>query len=242
VLPTLISPSTVWAAAGAALVIVCVWFWYVDSPSPPPEVAASEPTRANPEPILASPAPAPGPRASVPPSAVTRQPAAVSRYQLSGVLASTTAGGPSIALIAVDGAAARAVRVGAPVDGDLVLKDVSQGGAALGPANGPATVMLEVNYGANPTSPVQLASAWRTPASFGAQASPSVDADRASQPAVVAAYSHRPPSSPVAMQSMAPTAGDLVTRPSTDVVPDASPTGEANPVEQTWRRRARLPR
>jgi general secretion pathway protein C len=201
VLPTLTSPSTVWAAA---LVIVCIWFWYVDSPSPPPEVAASEPTRADPEPILASAAPAPGPHASVPPGAETRQPAAVSRYQLSGVLASTAAGGPGIALIAVDGAAARAVRVGAPVDGDLVLKDVSQGGAALGPANGPATVMLEVNYGANQTSPVQLASAWRTPASFGAQASPSVDFDPASQPAVVAAYSHRPRRSPVAMQSMAP--------------------------------------
>jgi general secretion pathway protein C len=197
VLPTVISPSTVWAAAGAALVIVCVRFWYVDSPRPPPEVAASDPTRANPDPILASPAPAPSAGASVPPSAVTRQPAAVSRYQLSGVLASTTAGGPGVALIAVDGGAARAVRVGAPVDGDLVLKDVSQGGAALGPANGPATVMLEVNYGAHPTSPVQLAFALRTPASFGAQASPSVDADPASQPAVVAAYSHRPLRSPV---------------------------------------------
>ena len=239
-LPTLISPSTVWAAAGAALVMVCVWFWDVDSPSPPPEVAASESARANPEPILASPALAPGPPASVPPSAVTRLPAAVSRYQLSGVLASTTAGGPGIALIAVDGAAARAVRVGAPVDGDLVLKDVSQGGAALGPANGPATVLLELKYGANPTSPVQLASAWRTPASFGAQASPSVDADPASQPAVVVTYSHRPLRSPLSMQSIAPTAGDLVTQSSTDVVPDALPT--ANPVEQTWQRRARLPR
>lgn len=241
-LPTLISPSAVWVATGGALVIVCVWFWYEDSPGPPPEVAASESTRANPEPILASPAPAPSPPASVPPSAVTRPPAAVSRYQLSGVLASTTAGGPGIALIAVDGAAARAVRVGAPVDGDLMLKDVSQGGAALGPASGPATVMLEVNYGAKPTSPVELASAWRTPASFGAQASPLVDADPPSQPTLVAAYSHRPLRSPVAMQSMALTAGDLVTRPSTDVVPDPSPTGEANPVEQTWRRRARLPR
>lgn len=192
-----------------------------------------------PEPIFASPAPAPGPPASAPPSAVTRQPASVSRYQLSGVLASTTAGGPGIAVIAVDGAAARLVRVGAPVDGDLVLKDVSQGGAALGPANGPATAMLGVNYGANPTSPVQLASASRTPASFGAQASPSVDVDLASQPAVGAAYSHRPLRSPVPMQSMAPAAGDLVTLPSTDVVPDASPTGEAIPVEQAWRRRER---
>lgn len=205
-LPTLIRSSTVWAAAGAALVIVFVWFWYVDSPRPPPAVGASEPTRADPEPIVASPTPGPGPGGSVPPSAVTRLPAAVSRYQLTGVLASITAGGPGIALIAVDGAAARPVRVGAPVDGDLVLKNVSQGGAALGPANGPATVELEVNYAANPTSPVQLASAWRTPASFGAQALPSVDADTASQPAVVAAYSHRPLRSPIAMESMAPTA------------------------------------
>ena len=138
-------------------------------------MAAGEPTRAYPEPVLANPAPAPGPAASVPPNAVTRQPVAVSRYQLSGVMASTAAGGPGVALIAVNGAAARAIRVGAPVDGDLVLKEVSQGGAALGPANGPATVMLEVNYGANPTSPVQLASASRTPASFGAQALPSVE-------------------------------------------------------------------
>jgi general secretion pathway protein C len=196
----------VWAAAGAPLVIAFVWFWYVDSPSPPPEMAASEPTRADREPILASPARAPGPRASVPPSAVTPQPAAVSRFQLSGVLASTSAGGPGIALIAVDGAATRAVRVGAPVDGDLVLKGVSQGGAALGPANGPATVALEVNYDAKPTSPVHLASASRTPALFGAQALPSVDAYPASQPAVVATYSHRPLRAPAAMQTMASSA------------------------------------
>ena len=197
-LRTLISLSTVWAGTGAAVVIAGVWFGYADSPSPPSEVAASEPTRANPEPILASAAPAPNPGAWAPPSAGPRQPVAVSRYQLRGVLASTSAGGPGVALIAVDGAPARAVRVGAPVDGDLVLKGVSQGGAALGPANGPVTVMLEVKYGANPTSPVQPGSVPRTPASFGAQALPSVDADPASQPAVVATYSHRPLRSPLA--------------------------------------------
>ena len=201
---TLISSSASWAVAGAAVGMVCVRFLDVGAPSPPPNVAASEPARADPERILASPAPAPGPPTFVPPNPVTRHPATVPRYQLSGVLASTTAGGPGIALIAVDGAAARAVRVGAPVDGDLVLKEVSQGGAALGPPNGPATVMLEVIYGANPTSPVQLASSSRAPAAFGAQASPSVDADPASRPAVVAAQSHRPLRSAVEMQPMAP--------------------------------------
>jgi general secretion pathway protein C len=239
----LISPSTVWTAAGAALVVACVWFWNVAAPDTPPDAVVGESTRGYSEPILASPAPAPGLRPSVPSSAVTLQRSAVSRYQLSGVLAAATAGGPGIALIAVDGGAARAVRVGAPVDGDLVLKGVSQGGATLGPANGPATLMLEVNYGAAPPSPIQMASALRAPAAFGAQASLSVDADPAALPAWMnAAYPQGLPRSAGAMQPVVPTADDLAAQPATDLPPDASQTGEANPARQPWRRRARLPR
>ena len=216
-MPTRFSASTLRAAASAALVIG--WAsWYAVSPGPPPGVVPSGFARADPEPILAGSAPAAGSVASALQIAVTREHATASRYQLSGVVASVTAGGPGIALIAVDGAAARPVRVGAPVDGDLLLRDVSQGGALLGPLDGPATVKLEVNDGASPTSPVQLASASRTPLSFGAQASPTAEADSASQAAVVSPYAHRP------RRSLDPTAGGLVMQSSTDPVLDALPT------------------
>jgi general secretion pathway protein C len=71
-----------------------------------------------------------------------------SRYELQGVVAGAAADGAGVALIAVDGGAARAYRVGAAVDSDFVLLGVSPGGAILGPPNGPSVVVLEVVIGA----------------------------------------------------------------------------------------------
>lgn len=66
-----------------------------------------------------------------------------SRYVLTGVVADRSSGGA--ALIAVDGKAAKAVRVGGVVEGDLVLQSVTGRRANLGArVDGPATVTLEM--------------------------------------------------------------------------------------------------
>lgn len=72
--------------------------------------------------------------------------AETSRFQLLGVVApkGASTGGQGVALIAVDGQPAKAFRVGAVVDGDLVLREVRQRGADLGPRTGDTRVALEV--------------------------------------------------------------------------------------------------
>ena len=84
--------------------------------------------------------PAAAPEAAPPP------PPESSRFQLIGVVAPRAAGAQSqgVALIAVDGKAPRAFRVGAVVDGDQVLKSVQARAAAIGPRQGAATVSLEL--------------------------------------------------------------------------------------------------
>lgn len=68
-------------------------------------------------------------------------PAAASRYTLVGVLAG--AGGNSgAALIAVAGQPAKPFRVGAVVDGDLVVLALGPREARLGPSGGSATLTL----------------------------------------------------------------------------------------------------
>lgn len=64
------------------------------------------------------------------------------RFRLVGVVAS---GGAGLALIAIDGWPARAFRVGAMVEGDLVLQQVSADGATLGPREGGASISLQAS-------------------------------------------------------------------------------------------------
>ena len=72
------------------------------------------------------------------------------RFTLLGVVAPRHGGatrtGPreGVALIAIDGQAPRAYRVGARIDGDTVLQSVHARGAELGPRGGPARVALEL--------------------------------------------------------------------------------------------------
>jgi general secretion pathway protein C len=73
------------------------------------------------------------------------------RFKLVGVVSSGPASrvsSPSstegIALIAVDGKPARAFRVGATVEGDTVVKEVSEFGAILGPGGGGVAISLQV--------------------------------------------------------------------------------------------------
>jgi general secretion pathway protein C len=68
-----------------------------------------------------------------------------SRFQLIGVVAARHAArAQGVALIAVDGKTPRAYRVGAVVEGDLVLQSVQQRGASIGPRGGAASVSLEL--------------------------------------------------------------------------------------------------
>lgn len=71
-------------------------------------------------------------------------PAISSRFQLTGVMAPKVGGQQGVALIAVDGKMPRAYRVGAPIDGELVLQSVSLRTASIGPSSGAPAVVLEL--------------------------------------------------------------------------------------------------
>jgi general secretion pathway protein C len=75
------------------------------------------------------------------------EPALASRFKLVGVMAPRSeerGTGEGIALIAVDGKPPRPFRVGATIDDRLVLQAVARRGATLGPAQGLASVRLEL--------------------------------------------------------------------------------------------------
>lgn len=77
-------------------------------------------------------------------AASVQAPAISSRFQLTGVMAPKVAGQQGVALIAVDGKMPRAYRVGAPIDGELVLQSVSLRTASIGPTSGAPAVVLEL--------------------------------------------------------------------------------------------------
>jgi general secretion pathway protein C len=80
---------------------------------------------------------------SAAPATAQTPPAASSRYALLGVIAGASSQGA--ALIAVDDQPPRPYRVGATVEGGLVLQSVGKNTARLGPSSsGPATVELTV--------------------------------------------------------------------------------------------------
>jgi general secretion pathway protein C len=71
-------------------------------------------------------------------------PALKSRLRLVGVIPTQRGGASGIALIAADGKMARAFRVGASVDGAMVLQSVAFRSANIGPAQGSPAVVLEL--------------------------------------------------------------------------------------------------
>ncbi|HMC17231.1 MAG TPA: hypothetical protein VKI18_16470 [Albitalea sp.] len=83
---------------------------------------------------------------TAPAAAVTAAPTPemASRFRLTGVMAPKRPGTEGVALIAIDGKLPRAFRVGAPIDGDLVLQAVSLRTAAIGPSQGKPAVVLEL--------------------------------------------------------------------------------------------------
>lgn len=74
--------------------------------------------------------------------------AAGDRFKLAGVMLS---GPVQIALISVDGRPAQMFRVGDTVDGNTVVREVSERGASLGPRDGGAAVALGLSQPPPPT-------------------------------------------------------------------------------------------
>lgn len=76
---------------------------------------------------------------------VMAEPSVASRFRLLGVVAPKSPDLPEgLALIVVDDRPAKAFRVGAVVDGEMVLQSVHRGGASLGPRGGATAVRLEL--------------------------------------------------------------------------------------------------
>jgi general secretion pathway protein C len=132
----------IWAAVAASAV-----FWLLrlaaSSPSAPAHTVAVAPAslpRGDLTRVLGAP-----PAVQVPSTPQTVEPALASRFKLLGVAAPRTGGDRvGVALIAVDGKPARGFRVGAPIDGEMVLQSVHPRGAALGARGSPAQVTLEL--------------------------------------------------------------------------------------------------
>jgi hypothetical protein len=109
----------------------------------------SEPTAASVDPTAAI-GPVAGPEDAGPANRLSATAVLSARYQLQGVVAETSAGSTGgVALIAVDGAVARALRVGDAVGSELVLLAVSPAGAILGTPHGTPMMVLDVTPGAS---------------------------------------------------------------------------------------------
>jgi general secretion pathway protein C len=142
----LATSSRWWPVLAAALLWLAVGlaagYWVLQALGRTPAVpVAAEPLPAQaPDAVLVARALGAATAAPVPGEA---RPVTSSRYALQGVIAGSARQGA--ALIAVDDQPARPYRVGATVEGGLVLQSVGKGTAKLGPnTSGPATVELKV--------------------------------------------------------------------------------------------------
>jgi len=77
-------------------------------------------------------------------TAAAQVPAMNSRFRLAAIIAAPRASGSGVALISVDGKAARVFRVGATIDGNIVLQSVGARSASIGPTQGVPAVVLEL--------------------------------------------------------------------------------------------------
>lgn len=133
----------VWALVAASAVAWGVKLMARPLPVPPGTAVATSTvaTAADLTPLFGAKALPPEAQAEAPPP----PPPESSRFQLIGVVAARHAArAQGVALIAVDGKTPRAYRVGAVVDGDLVLQAVHARAATIGPRGGVALVSLEL--------------------------------------------------------------------------------------------------
>lgn len=131
----------VWAALAASVVFWGLRLGVQGRPLPPEvrTVALDPSSRGDVLRLLAGPAAL---RTEAPPPSP-----AASRFRLLGVMAGADARSASagLALLSLDGKPARAVRVGAPVEGDWVLQRVTATRVEIGPRDGPVQVGLDLS-------------------------------------------------------------------------------------------------
>jgi general secretion pathway protein C len=132
----------IWAAVAASAV-----FWLLrlgsSSPTAPAHTVAvgtNAPARGDLTRVFGAP-----PAATAPTTTLPSEPALASRFKLLGVAAPKEGGDEvGLALIAVDGKPPRGFKVGAVIDGNLVLQSVHARGASLGPSGAGPAVSLEL--------------------------------------------------------------------------------------------------
>jgi general secretion pathway protein C len=129
----------VFALAAASAAYWGLKGWSADTSSTAPTVVLTEPPPLGAQAV----ARALGGGQTSPAASGAPAPPAVSRYVLVGVVAGRSRAGA--ALISVDGQEAKPVRVGTPVDGDVMLQSVTARGAVLASNTGTAaTFTLEL--------------------------------------------------------------------------------------------------
>jgi general secretion pathway protein C len=138
-----IAAFVIWAAVAASVVFWAMRLWAqpIAAPAHATVVSTSSGFNGDLSRVLGVDAPPPALAMSGAP-----QVQADARFRLIGVVAprSAAAKGEGLALIATEGKPPKAYRVGAPVDGELVLLAVHSRGASLGPRGQPAQVALEL--------------------------------------------------------------------------------------------------
>lgn len=129
-----------WAALAASAVFWGLRLGTRSAPLPPQArtVAVDQAARGDVLRLLAGPAAAS--------ATAVAEPQIASRFRLVGVMAAANeqSAAAGLALLSIDGKPARAIRVGAVVDGDWVLQSVSARRVEIGPAGGPAVAALDL--------------------------------------------------------------------------------------------------
>ena len=136
------SNNNLWVGAAVIAALgVGAWTWYSSGSNDDASRAASAPAKPSSAPAMAAPASA----ASSPLESAT------SRFKVVGLMIQ---GNDRRVLIAVDGQPARIYQVGETVDGNLIVKSVSDRGAVIGPRDGNDNLALEVTQAPAATAPL----------------------------------------------------------------------------------------
>lgn len=136
-----IAALLIWAAVAASLA-----YWGLRWLAPPvgvPHNAApvtlETGVRGDIQRLLTGPVRTEGPQAN--PSAAS---ALASRIKVLGVMAPTPGQSAGVALLSIDGKPPKAFRVGAAVDGEMVLQDLTQRSARIGPQDGSPFLTIDL--------------------------------------------------------------------------------------------------
>jgi len=177
----------IWAAIAASIVFWSMRLWVKPMTAPEHATLVASASGFNGDLSRLFGADTPPAQAMSPNAAVAP---ADARFKLIGVVAPRSAGAKAegLALIAFDGKPARAYRVGAAVDGELVLQEVHARGASLGPSGQAAQVSLELPALPPPNSGTMPGSAGLSP-----MPRPPVAMPRPLQPPAAAPQPEPPP-------------------------------------------------